>query len=166
MDMSLLARRPRLRSPSTSYPVLPPTVRSDYPALAEDVAVLDEVVTPAFAKYDVEALRDQNRYRRQQVLLILGAAVVAGLGGIQAALADARWPGVTLAVVGALLATSSRWAGEEKSLEGHQTARIKAERLRALYFRFLSRTGPYAGPDRTAALRRAVLAVRAGKEPE
>ena len=52
MDMSLLARRPRLRSPSTSYPVLPPTVRSDYPALAEDVAVLDEVVTPAFAKYE------------------------------------------------------------------------------------------------------------------
>lgn len=45
-------------------------------------------------------------------------------------------------------------------------ARAKAERLRALYFHYLSRTGPYAGRDRDLALSRAVLAIRADKEPE
>jgi hypothetical protein len=166
MDLSLLARRPRRRNPSFSYPVLPDTVRGNYPALAEDLEVLERELTPTFAGYDLQALRDQNRYRRQQVLLLGGAAVVTALGGIQAALADARWPGVALTVVGVLLATSSRWAGEQESLDGYLSARVKAERLRSLYFRYLSRTGPYAGPERTAALRRAVLAVRAGKEPE
>jgi hypothetical protein len=166
MDLSLLARRPRLRDPSTSFPLLPATVRGDYPALAEDLEVLERELTPAFSRYDIQALRDQNRYRRQQVLLLLGAAVVTALGGVQAALADARWPGVALTVVGVLLATSSRWAGEQESLDGYLSARVKAERLRALYFRYLSRTGPYAGADREAALRRAVVAVRAGKEPE
>jgi hypothetical protein len=43
---------------------------------------------------------------------------------------------------------------------------VKAERLRALYFRYLSRTGPYAREDRELALRRAVLAIEADKEPE
>jgi hypothetical protein len=164
--LSLLSRRPRLRDPSSSYPVLPASVRDDYPALAEDVDVVEQLITPEFARYDLRALRDQNRYRRQQVVLLLGAAVVTALGGIQAALSDARWPGTALAVVGVLLATSSRWAGEQESLDGYLAARGRAERLRALYFRYLSRTGPFAGPDRVTALRRAVLAVRAGQEPE
>jgi len=166
MDLPLFARRPRLRDPSTSHPVLPATTRTDYPALADDVDILEQVVTPEFARNDVTALRDQNRYRRQQVLVLLGAAVVSGLGGVQAALPDARWPGAALAATSVLLATSSRWAGEQGSLDGYLAARVRAERLRALYFRFLSRTGPYAGPDRTAALQRGVVAVRAGKEPE
>jgi hypothetical protein len=166
MDLSLLARRPHLRGPTTSHPVLPADARTVYPALAEDVDILEQIVTPEFTRYDISALRDQNRYRGQQVLLMLGAVVVTGLGGIQAALPDARWPGAALAVVAVLLATSGRWAGEQGSLDGYLAARVKAERLRALYFRYLSRTGPFAGPDRTAALRRAVLAVRAGKEPE
>jgi hypothetical protein len=166
MNLSLLARRPRLRNPATSHPVLPADAGGDYPALAEDMDTLEQVVGPEFTRYDLRALRDQNRYRRQQVLLLLGSAVVAALGGIQAALPDARWPGAALIVVSVLLATSSRWAGETGSLDSYLATRVRAERLRALYFRYLSRTGVYAGPDRIAALRRAVVAVRAGKEPE
>ena len=43
--------------------------------------------------------------------------------------------------------------------------RVKAERLRALHFLFLSRTGKYADADREAELQRAVVAIRFGKEP-
>ena len=165
MALPLLARFPRLRDPAVSFPVIPPATRAEYPALADDLAALDTVVSPEFSRYDLAALRDQNRHRRQQMLVLLGSAVVTGLGGIQAALPDHRWPGVALAVAGVLLATSSQWARERGTLDGYLDARIKAERLRALYFRYLSHTDPYAGDDRTAELRRAVLAVRAGKEP-
>jgi hypothetical protein len=165
MALPLLARFPRLRDPAPSGPVIPPTARATYPALADDLDTLGEVVSPEFTRLDATALRDQNRHRRQQVLVLLGSAVITALGGTQAALPDARWPGVALAVAGVLLATSSRWANEQGNLDSYLAARVKAERIRALYFRYLSRTGPFAGDDRIIALRHAVLEVRAGNEP-
>jgi hypothetical protein len=165
MALPLLARFPRLRDPAPSGPVIPPTARATYPALADDLDTLGQVVTPEFARLDGAALRDQNRHRRQQVLVLLGSAVITALGGIQAALPDARWPGLALAVAGVLLATSSRWAREQSNLDSYLGARVKAERLRSLYFQYLSRTGSYAGEDRVATLRHAVLAIRAGNEP-
>lgn len=68
----LLARFPALRAPAASAPVIPAGRRAAYPALAADFEVLDRELTPAFERYDAEALRDQNRYRRQQVLILLG----------------------------------------------------------------------------------------------
>jgi hypothetical protein len=146
--------------------VIPPGLRADYPALADDLAVLDEIVTPEFARCDLDALRDQNAHRRQQVIVLVGSAVVTALGGIQALVPGQRWPGIVLAVAGVLLATSTNWAKERSSLDDYLRARIRAERLRAQYFRYLARIGPYAGDDRTDALRLAVLAVRAGREPQ
>ncbi|GAA2581929.1 hypothetical protein GCM10010435_69360 [Winogradskya consettensis] len=166
MPLSLLARFPKLRTPAEPYPVIPPDARERYPELADDLTELAAVVEPVFSAYDRQALKEQNAYRRQQVLVLLGSALVTTLGGIQALVPGQRWPGLVLALAGVLLATSSQWARERASIDEYLQARVRAERLRALHFRYLARVGPYAGPDRLVALRRAVIAVKAGKEPE
>ncbi|MCV2489834.1 DUF4231 domain-containing protein [Geodermatophilus sp. YIM 151500] len=148
-----------------SWPVIPDHKRVSYPSLAPDFQVLDREVTAAFVEADLAALRRQNRYRRQQVIILLGSAALTGLGGLQALCADQHWPGLLLAVLGVLLAATGRATRELDDLNGYLTERVKAERLRALHFLFLSRTGPYAGADREADLRRAVVAIRFGKEP-
>lgn len=165
MKLPLLVRFPSLRSPKSSSPVIPPEDRAAYPSLADDFALLDRVVAPVFYRSDEAALRYQNRYRRQQVVILLGSAVVSTLGGLQAIFPDQRWAGVLLTVLGIVLAASSRAAGELATLTNYLTERVKAERLRALYFRFLSRTGTYADSQRDAAVRRAVIAIEAGREP-
>jgi Protein of unknown function (DUF4231) len=165
-SMPLVARFPRVRGAWRSCPVIDPAKREAYPAFAADFEVLDRLVAPAFAELDETALREQNRHRRQQVVIALGSALITGLGGLQAALPGQRWPGVLLAVLAVILTATSRSAGEQSSLDTYLDARVKAERLRAMHFRYLSATGPYAGARREEALRRAVLAVQAGTEPE
>ena len=81
---ALLERFPSLTAPDSSEPVLPSGLGERYPALAEDIDVLDGVVVPTFAESDRAALIEQNRHRRQQVVLAVGAAIMAGLGGLQA----------------------------------------------------------------------------------
>jgi hypothetical protein len=165
MAVPLLVRFPRLRAPASSGPVIPPERRSAYPGLTADFEVIDREVDPWFTRYDTEALRDQNRYRRQQVFIALGSALITGLGGLQALAPGQRWPGLLLALLGIALAASTRMAKEQASLTGYLNKRVRAERLRALAFQYLSGTGRYAGPDRDFALRRAVLAIREGREP-
>jgi hypothetical protein len=162
----LLKRFPRLRPPSSPWPPIAPGQQDEYPALADDLAVLAEVATPEYHRWDETALRDQNAYRRQQVLVLLGSAAVTALGGIQALAPEQRWPGLVLAVAGIFLATSSQWARESASLTGYLQARLRAERLRALHFQYLARIGPYARDDRREALLAAVRAIRSGKEPK
>jgi len=161
----LLARFPSLRSRAVSHPVVPDDAAQRYPALADDLAVVRAVVAGPFAESDRAALVHQNRYRRQQVLIVLGSAALTGLGGLQAVLPDQRWPGVLLAVLGLAVAALGRGADELGTFEAFLTERVKAERLRAAHFRYLSRTGRYAGADREAVLRRSVRAVKAGEEP-
>jgi SMODS and SLOG-associating 2TM effector domain 3 len=166
MTVSLLRRFPKLRTPTDSWPVIPPGKRSEYPALAEDFQAIDRELTPHYIEHDKAALRNQHHYRSQQVFIVLGSALVTGLGGLQAVFPDQRWPGVLLAVLSIMLVTSSQFAKERASLTDYLSDRVKAERLRALHFRYLSRADPFADADRELALRRAVRAIRAGKEPE
>jgi Protein of unknown function (DUF4231) len=161
----MLVRFPKLRAPAVSWPVIPDDTRASCPSLVPDFQVLDREVTAAFVEADLAALRSQNRYRRQQVIILLGSAALTGLGGLQALFADQRWPGLLLAVLGVLLAATGRATRELDDLKGYLNERVKAERLRALHFLFLSRTGKYAGADRRANLQRAVVAIRFGKEP-
>jgi hypothetical protein len=162
----LLRRFPKLRAPADSRLVIPPEKRAAYPELADDFAVLDREVGPAFTEYDLAALRDQNAYRRQQVLILFGSALLTGLGGLQAVFPGQRWPSVVLAVLGGLLAACARAAGEQSLQRDYLEARVKAERLRGLHFLYLSRSSPYARPDRATALQRSVLAIRLGRDPE
>jgi len=146
--------------------VIPEEAGVAFPDLVPDLDALVRDVAPVFRDYDLQALREQQRYRRQQVLILLGSVLGTAFGALQAALPSEQWPGVLLILVGVVLATSSRWSGERASLATYLAARLKAERLRALHFQYLSRTGRYAGADRDLELRRAVLAVQAGKELE
>jgi hypothetical protein len=116
MTPALLVRFPKLRAPTESTPVLPEAERAAFPDLRDDFTVLDADVAPAFERYDLQALRDQNRHRQQQVV------------------------------------------------HGYLTARLQAERLRALHFLYLSRTGRYADADREQALHEAAQAIEAGRE--
>lgn len=165
MAPPLFARFPSPRAPAHSAKVIPDHERAAYPTLAEDFEVLDREVGPAFHDSDLAALRHQHRYRRQQVTILLGSALASGLGGLQAVFAETRWPGLLLAAVGVALAASSRTAGELHAQAAYLTERVKAERLRALHFRFLSRSGRFAGAERVTALRRAVVAIQTGREP-
>lgn len=162
---ALLKRFPTLRARADPKPVVPVDVRADYPSLRADFAVLDEVVGGPFAAADRAALVEQNRHRLYQVVILLGAALLSGSAALQGVFVDQRWPGVVSAVLALLLATLGQTAGELGTLGEFQTSRMKAERLRALHFEYLSRRGPYGGPDRELELRRAVIAVDAGKEP-
>jgi hypothetical protein len=162
-----LARRfPYLRSPDSSDPVIPAAKRGSYGLLAEDFKILDVEVTVHFTAYDIEAERAQNQYRRQQVIVLLGSALVTGLGGLQAVFPASRWPGLALAVLGVAIGGFSQAFKDLDMKTDYLDARVKAERLRALHFLFLSRTGPYASASRVTALRRAVLAIRRGEEPK
>jgi hypothetical protein len=165
MKLALFRRVPPLRSPTVSDPVIPPEARVAYPSLGSDFEVLDRIAAKAFHNSDLNALRHQHRYRRHQIMIVVGSAIVTGLGGLQAAYPDQRWPGVALTALSILLAASSRTVGELDALSEYLTERVKAERLRALHFRFLSRTRKFAGDDRVVVLKRAVIAIEAGREP-
>jgi hypothetical protein len=166
MALSLLKSFPRRQSALTSNPVVPQDKRAAYPALAGDFAVLDELVVPDFQNSDLAALRHQHRYRRQQVLILLGSAIASGFGGLQAIFPEQRWPGIVLAGLTGALVLVSAATREVGALTDYLTERVKAERLRALYFRFLSGTGQYGGEQRRIALRRSVHAITSGKEPQ
>ncbi|MDQ2706920.1 MAG: hypothetical protein M3Z25_04485 [Actinomycetota bacterium] len=105
-----------MRTPRESSPVVSEAERAAYPSLAEDFAVLDEVVAPSFREADLAALDRQNRYRRQQVVVLLGSALLSGFAALQAVFPEQRWPGVVVAVLGLVLATTSRAAGELRTL--------------------------------------------------
>jgi uncharacterized protein DUF4231 len=161
---AMLVRFPSWRAPRRSSPPIIPEAVTDYPELADDISTVDQVVTPSFHDADLAALRHQNRYRRQQMIIIVGSALLTGLGGLQAVFPAEKWPGLLLALLGAL-AVLSNAVNELSALENFMTERVKAERLRSACFRFLSATGRYAGADRVSVLRRAVLSIRAGEEP-
>ncbi len=150
---------------AVSTPVVPVEARSAFPALQDDFALLDEVVGWSFAAADRAALVEQNRHRLFQVVILLGAAVLSGSAALQGVFPDQRWPGILAAVLGLVLATLGQVSGELGTLAEFQESRLRAERLRALHFQFLARAGRYAGAGREIALRRAVIAIEAGKEP-
>src|SRR5204863_8516674 len=67
-----------------------------YPALADRIVELQAVLVPLFRECDAEAAVEQNRYRRQQVTLIIGGFLTATLGAVQAAVGKQAWPGIAV----------------------------------------------------------------------
>lgn len=162
MPFALLVRLPRLRFRAVSRPVIPADAQARYPELGDDLTTLERHVAPAFTDRDREALTCQNSYRRVQLSLFVASALLTGLGGLQAVWPERRWPGILLAVLGVLLTALTQWEKERDWLTRFLTARVRAERLRALHFQYLARVSPFGGPDRQATLLKAVLAINAG----
>ena len=150
---ALLVRFPSLRSPRTSWPAITPKTAADYPELADDITTVDQEVGPDFRKADLAALGHQNRYRRQQVIIILGSALLTGFGGLQAVFPEQRWPGLVLGLLGALLAVLSTAVNELNALERlHVRAgQGRAAALRLLPVPVADRPVRRSGPGERAA---------------
>ncbi|MGH9767670.1 MAG: DUF4231 domain-containing protein [Blastocatellia bacterium] len=133
---------PRWR-PKEDDQILPLDAQNRFPELKSDFDFLEQELMPGFRRLDNEALRAQNQYRRQQVILIAGGVIVATLGAVQAH-AQATWPGVAEAVVAGFLTSVSFIAREFDEQKRYFTNRLKAETLRGEYFLFLGRMGNYA----------------------
>ena len=143
--MVLFRRLPSLRwRPRLDEQIVPLTAQAEFPEFAEDFATLERELLPHFRALDNEALRRQNQFRLDQVLLIFGGAIAAVLGAIQAAFPAAPWPGVAeFLVAGGLSAVAFRQR-ELRARDRYSTSRLKAEALRGEYFLFLGRVGAYA----------------------
>ncbi len=170
---AILAHFPRLRWPEPEpvdsvdplkfdpvlYAPFPPALVHEY---AADLEVLGRHVLPQYLFEDREALRSQNEFRRDQVILIIGGVIATGLAALPA---TARWNGwsVIAAIFTAFLAA---WASRSRDLasqERWRTSRLKAELLRSEYFLFLGRAKPYdVDGCRTRNLMRRVAEIRSG----
>jgi heme exporter protein D len=163
--IALFRRWPQLRGSYGEQPVIPPGRAGDYPALAGDLATVAEVIEPAFAEHDLDALRAQNSFWRQQVLLIVVTAATTAFGAVQAAYSRQVWPGVVVAVLGVLSAAVAGLGEERSAQRTYLDQRTRAERLRALAFAYLAELPPFTGADREARLIGAVADIREGREP-
>ena len=161
--LALLKGFPRLGYKPSARPILGPDDVAPLDLLADDVAVLDELLVPQFEELDREALRAQNSFRLAQTLLIAGGMLATILGAIQAAGEDLVWPGLAEAGVLVLLGAVLFVARELRFQQTYIDSRLRAERLCEEYFRFLARVGEYgSSPDgeRARVLRRRVHTIR------
>jgi Protein of unknown function (DUF4231) len=166
VTLALFRRWPRLRLKIIAPELIPADRAERYPSLAADLAVIDEIVLPAFSSYDIDAQRAQNTYRRQQVILIGVSALTSGFGAVQAALGHDAWPGIVVGALGAFSAGTAALAQERRAQRTYLDNRTKAERLRAEAFAYLAELTSFSGPDRRTRLVRSVANVAQGKEPE
>jgi hypothetical protein len=148
----LFRRLPKLFYRPTSSPIVPPENHKRFPDLQNDLRFLAEVLQPEFEKCDIAALRQQNRYRRQQSILLAAGAVGAGLGAVQAAFASIAWPGVLLAVTSALSGWFVQTVERGRALQKYVDQRTRAEQLRSVYFQYVTRIDRYTGKTREEQL--------------
>jgi hypothetical protein len=138
--LPLLAVFPWLRfRPASARHLLMPNAGSRYPTLQQRLTDADKVVYPAFASCDQEAQAEQNRYRWFIVLSILGGLLTTTFGAVQAWLQSVAWPGIVVATMGAATSAITTVARRQGSLDNYLAARIRAERLRSLYFEHLAK---------------------------
>jgi hypothetical protein len=129
---------PRLR-PQPPDPLLGAGAADRYPALRTRIEEADRIVFPAFAKLDMSARSEQNRYRGFTTLALVGGLLTTMFGALQAWLHTQPWPGIAVATIGAATSALTTVARRQGSLQTYLTARIRAERLRSLYFEHLAK---------------------------
>jgi hypothetical protein len=163
----ILRRLPRMRwRDPTVYPPVPTSQQRSYPALVDDLAVLEKELVPAFVELDRQAQLDQNRFRRQQLAIFVGGFITAVFGAVQAALADTSWPGLVVGITGAAVGSLTLVAHQRGSHRGYLHARLRAEQLRSLCFMYLAGVGDFADSgQRTPKLIAAVESIINAPEP-
>jgi SLOG in TRPM, prokaryote len=147
---------PRLRPKAVEpHPVIDPGYVLDYPLLADAIHEANQVVAPVLHDLEAAAARERERARLLVVLAIAAGFAATSFGALQAWLRDVPWPGVLLAVAGAVaavLAVVSR-GGENPD------ARVRAEQLRSLYFDHLAAPPPVDDAEREERSRELATAV-------
>jgi hypothetical protein len=153
--IAILSDWPRLRlRTSPPSPPLGVDAALRFPALAPGIDDAQRVVYPAFAECDIAAGREQNRYRWFLVLAIIGGLLTTVFGALQTWLHSTPWPGVVVATLGAATSAVSSIARRQGSLDSFLAARIRAERLRSLYFEFVAEPPVVDAAARDAAIQR------------
>jgi hypothetical protein len=156
MALALLSRFPNLLYRPKTWVWLPKADDGRFAALSDDLAALHAELMPAYEDADFAALRAQNAFRGAQVTLILGGAVIAILGSLQAAFGDtATWPSIAQLVAGASLTAIGTMQTKLGTQQRYLRERLVAERLRGEAFVFLGRIGY---PDDAEAARRQLVA--------
>jgi hypothetical protein len=154
-NLPMFGPLPRLRwKPGKEQPFVSESMLARCPALRTEIDLLEQELVPRFRSLDQGSLRAQNTFRLGQLSVIFGGsaasalgAVHAGLGGGVVALAVAE------ALVAGLLAGAVVFVRGRNAQREYFTTRLKAERLRAEYFRFLARAGGYGADDDGERLR-------------
>jgi hypothetical protein len=162
--VALLSGAPRLRVPTDGHgPPVAADAAQRYPHLRRQLAEAAAVVVPALDECDRQALVHQNRHRWFTLLAILGGMLTTVFGAMQAWLQSAPWPGVIVVTLGAATSALVVVARRQGSLHQYLAARVRAERLRGLYFEYVAE--PPAADDATRAqrlreLERQVVSIR------
>ena len=139
--------------------------QDEYAIFAPDFDLLEKHLMPDFRKLDSDALLKQNQFRRSQVILLLGGALVTVLGAFQVSQVGGLWTGLIEAVAAILLAVVAQSARTSKAQEHYFKNRLKAETLRSEYFTFLRRADPYEDDQtRVQHLRQRVLKIRTSND--
>jgi hypothetical protein len=154
ITLQLFKQLPLGRNPSF-WPPFPDEQKSEYPALADRFDVVDSEVLPALLDCDAAATAAQLRYRRFRLALMIGAGLTTVSGALLAALGDARWPGLIVAMLGLATTAVANLYRRDQPLERYLINRAKTEHLRSLYFRYLS--GVDGGDRRTLEKRVAAI---------
>jgi hypothetical protein len=164
--VALFKRLPSLRwSPPRDQNIIPTEAQTQSPAFSDDFKTLEDELMPHFRELDGEALRVQNQFRLDQVMLIFGGALATILGAVHASLgAGVVWAGISEAVLAAVLSAVALRMQATHAQERYFSDRLKAERLRTEYFLFLGRVGTYADEqERLPCLIRRVADIKSGE---
>src|SRR5262249_33574283 len=137
-----------------------------FPGLTSRIDEADEIVYPAYSECDRDARSEQNRWRWFTVLAIVGGFLTTMFAATQAWLQSAVWPGVAVVTIGAATTALTTVARRQGALSQYLTARLRAERLRSLYFQHVTGALPTddadsGDPERT--LRRRVAEIEHGE---
>src|SRR6059058_334752 len=125
--MALFKRLPALRwLPPRDNQIIPADAQAQHAAFADDFKTLENELIPHFRELDAEALRLQNQFRRDQVMLIFGGACATILGALQASLgpAPAVWTGIIESVLAAALSAVALRAQVTHAQERYFTGRL------------------------------------------
>jgi len=161
-------------APDDERHIMSPEQQREYPQFAADFALLDEHLIPVYRELDATALRAQNDFRMEQLILIVGSLAATILAGLHMAYgldavgnADTAlpieggwaWAG---ALVSAVVTAVTARAKDLRNQDVYRSTRLKAETLRSEYFLFLGRVGEYAKQTREGYLMRRVAQIQGG----
>jgi hypothetical protein len=158
MTIALFRRLPKLvASRGTDHPLVDPATNASitvddavarWPLLTTELRDLEEVLVPVYQECSLAVGLEQNRHRRQQVLLLVGGLLTAAFGAVQAALSDSVWPGIVVAGVAAATSAVASIGRESGALDAYLSYRLRAEKLRSTYFTYLTRAEPASDTER------------------